>query len=173
MNVIDIIKQLIQAVLIYLIQVLVFRTTSLWDVAACFIYVGFLIQLPFYIPRVALLFITFVYTFSIDIFFNTPGIHTSAALLIIYIRPSVIRLLSPQGGYESVESVNIYNMGIQWHAAYAFILIFIHTTVVFLLESLGSMNFGTTLLKIFCTSLFTLLTVIIYQFLFLYKHNSR
>lgn len=173
MNVIDVIKQLIQAVLIYLIQVLVFRTTSLWNAAACFIYVGFLIQLPFYIPRVALLFITFVYTFSIDIFFNTPGIHTSAALLIMYMRPSVIRLLSPQGGYESVESVNIYNMGIQWHAAYAFILIFIHTTIVFFLESLGSMHFGTTLLKIFLTALFTLITVILYQFLFLYKHNSR
>lgn len=173
MNVIDILKQLIQAVLIYLIQVLVFRTTSLWDVAACFIYVGFLIQLPFYIPRLSLLFITFAYTFSIDFFFNTPGVHTSAALLIMYVRPSVIKLLSPQGGYESVESVNIYNMGIQWHAAYAFILIFIHTTLVFLIESLGSMSFGTTLMKIFCTSIFTLIAVLLYQFLFLYKHNSR
>jgi hypothetical protein len=173
MNVIDVLKQLIQAVLIYLIQVLVFRTTSVWDVAACFIYVGFLIQLPFYIPRMFLLFITFFYTFSIDIFFNTPGVHTSAALLIMYIRPSVIKLLSPQGGYESVESVNIYNMGIQWHSAYAFILIFIHTTVVFVIESLGSVGFGTTLLKIFSTSILTLITVLLYQFLFLYKHNSR
>jgi len=173
MNVIDIVKQLLHALLIYLIQVLVFRTTSLWDVAACFIYVGFLIQLPFYIPRIFLLLITFGYTFAIDIFFNTPGVHTSAALFIMYIRPSVIKLLSPQGGYENLESVNVYNMGIQWHAAYAFIMIFIHTSIVFFIESLGSVGFGLTLMKIFSTSILTLISVLLYQFLFLYKHNSR
>ncbi len=173
MNVTDIIKQFVQALLIYLLQVLVFRTTALWDVAACFIYIGFIIQLPFYIPSLGLLFITFAYTFAIDIFFNTPGVHTSAALLIMYVRPSVVRLLSPQGGYDSFESVNIFNMGIQWHAIYAFILILIHTTVVFLIESLGSTHFGVTFLKIISTTMLTLIAVILYQFLFLYRHNSR
>lgn len=173
MNVIDIVKQCVHALLIYLIQVLVFRTTTLWDVAACFIYLGFLIQLPFYIPRVFILLITFGFTFGVDIFFNTPGIHTAAALVIMYFRPAIIKLLSPQGGYESVESINIFNMGIQWHTLYAFIMIFIHTTLVFVIESIGSFNFGISLLKIFTTTMLTLVVVILYQFLFLYRRNSR
>lgn len=173
MNVLDIVKQAIHALLIYLIQVLVFRTTALWDVAACFIYIGFLIQLPFYIPRVYTLIITFLFTFGIDLFFNTPGVHTAAALIIMYFRPNVINLLSPQGGYETVESVNIFNMGIQWHTIYAFIMIFIQTTLVFVIESIGSFHLGTSLLKIITTTLFTLIVVILYQFLFLYKRSTR
>jgi hypothetical protein len=173
MNVTDLIKQLIQALLIYLIQVLVFRTTALWDVAACFIYVGFLIQLPFYIPRVWLLVLTFVYTFSIDIFFDTPGVHTAAALVIMYFRPSVIKLLSPQGGYESQDSINIFNMGIQWHVVYAFIMILMQTILVFTIESIGSFSFGHSFLKIISTAIVTLIAVVLYQFLFLYKRNMR
>lgn len=173
MNVLDIAKQFIHALLIYLIQVLVFRTTTLWDVAACFIYLGFLIQLPFYLPKIAILFITFCFTFAIDIFFDTPGVHTAAALMIMYFRPSIIKILSPQGGYESQDSINIFNMGIQWHTLYAFIMIFIHTTLVFILESIGSFHFGTSLLKIFSTTMFTLIVVMLYQFLFLYRRNTR
>ncbi|WP_299254784.1 hypothetical protein [uncultured Cytophaga sp.] len=173
MNVLDIVKQGIHALLIYLIQVLVFRTTTLWDVAACFIYTGFLIQIPFTIPKVYTLLITFIFTFCIDIFFNTPGVHTAAALVMMYFRPNIINLLSPQGGYDSVESINIFSMGIQWHTLYAFIMIFIQTTLVFVIESIGSFSFGNSIVKIFTTTLLTLVVVILYQFLFLYKRNSR
>lgn len=173
MNALDIAKQFVHALLIYLIQVLVFRTTTLWDVAACFIYLGFLIQLPFYLPKIAILFITFFFTFAVDIFFNTPGVHTCAALIIMYFRPSIIKLLSPQGGYESLESINIFNMGVQWHTLYAFIMIFSHITLVFIIESIGSFHLGTSLLKIIMTTLFTLIVVMLYQFLFLYRRNTR
>ena len=173
MNVLDIVKQFIHALLIYLIQVLVFRTTTLWDVAACFIYTGFLIQLPFYLPKISILVITFCFTFAIDIFFDTPGVHTCAALVVMYFRPSIIKILSPQGGYESLESINIFNMGIQWHTLYAFIMIFIHTTLVFIIESAGSFHVGISLLKILSTTLFTLIVVMLYQFLFLYGRTSR
>ena len=173
MNVVDIVKQLIHAFLIFMIQVLIFRTTALFGVASCFIYLGFIIQLPFAFPTMTNLFITFFYTLAIDIFFDTPGIHTCAALFIIFIRPNVIRLLTPQGGYESLENVSVFTMGIEWHAIYALILVFIHTFIVFSIESIGSFSLGTNLLKIVSTTILTVFTILLYQFLFLYKRSSR
>lgn len=173
MNVVDLMKQFFHALLIFLIQVLVFRTTSLFGVASCFIYLGFIIQLPFSFPPVAVLFITFCYAFCVDLFFDTPGIHTAAALIIMYLRPNIIRFLTPQGGYETMENVSVFTMGFQWHMVYAFIVIFVHTFIVFSIESLSYFNLGILLLKVFLTTLLTLFTVLLYQFLFLYKHASR
>jgi hypothetical protein len=173
MNVTDLIKQLLHALLIFLIQVLVFRTTSLFGVASCFIFLGFLIQLPFSFPAIPTLLITFCYTFAVDVFFDTPGIHTCAALIMMFIRPNILRLLTPQGGYESLENVSIFTMGIEWHAAYALILVFVHTLIVFSIESVEVFNLGTNLLKIFSTTILTVFTILLYQFLFLYKRSSR
>src|SRR4051812_23441705 len=149
MNVVDLIKQFFHALLIFMIQVLVFRTTSLFGIASCFIYLGFIIQLPFAFPPITLLLITFCYTFAIDLFFDTPGIHTCAAIIIMYLRPNIIRFLTPQGGYETIENVSVYTMGIQWHTVYAFIIIFVHTFIVFTIESLSYFHLGTMLLKVF------------------------
>ncbi|MBC7451283.1 MAG: hypothetical protein H7259_07315 [Cytophagales bacterium] len=173
MNVVDLIKQFFHALLIFLIQVLVFRTTSLFGVASCFIYLGFIIQLPFSFPPISVLLITFCYTLTVDMFFDTPGIHTASALLIMYLRPNIIRFLTPQGGYETIENVSVFTMGIQWHSVYAFIIIFVHTFIVFSIESLSYFNLSIMLLKVLSTTVLTLFTVLLYQFLFLYKHTSR
>lgn len=98
MNVNDLVKQLLHGFLILMIQIIIFRTTALWGVASCFIYIGFLIQLPFYIPTIFLLLITFGYTLMIDIFYDSPGLHTAAALAIMYFRNGIFRMMTPSGG---------------------------------------------------------------------------
>ncbi|MCU0415626.1 MAG: hypothetical protein MUE33_00440 [Cytophagaceae bacterium] len=173
MNITDVLKQLIHGLIILLFQIVLFRTSTLFGVASCFIYVGFLIQLPFYISTIGLLCITFGYTLLIDIFYDSPGLHTAAAVFIMYIRASIFKWMTPSGGYDNKENTSIFTMGFQWHLIYAFILIFLHTSLVFAIEWLSIGTLWSSLLKIISTTLFTLLVVMLYQFLFLYKRSGR
>lgn len=173
MNVNDLIKQLLHGFLILMIQIVIFRTTALWGVASCFIYVGFLIQLPFYIPTILLLLITFGYTLTIDIFYDSPGLHTAAAVAIMYFRNTIFRMMTPSGGYDNKENTTIFSMGFQWHLIYAFIMVFVHTTLVFSIELLSIGTIWNCFLKIFSTTVFTVLMIMAYQMLFMYKRNYR
>lgn len=147
------------------VHVLLISRLQLFDVGWCFFYLGFLLFLPIATPIVVMLAVSFLLGFSMDLFYDTGGLHAATAVLLGYLRPWVLRLLTPRDGYEAQDSVNIHQMGWQWFGLYLGLLVTIHHFVFFFLE-LGSFSaIGLTLLKVLASTLFTGITMLIVQLL--------
>jgi hypothetical protein len=148
------------------LHVLLISRLELFGLGWCFLYLGFLLFLPIATPIVVQLVLGFVMGFTMDLFYDTGGLHAATEVLLMYLRPWVLRLLTPRDGYDAADSVNIHQMGWQWFGVYIALLLALHHAAFFLLE-LGSLRvFGLTLLKILVSTLFTGLTLLIIQLLF-------
>ncbi|GGG57948.1 rod shape-determining protein MreD [Hymenobacter glacieicola] len=167
-GVLGIVWQLLRGVGYVALYVLLISGTDfvLFNLGWCFIYLGFLLFLPIATPIVVQLLLGFVTGVTLDIFFDTGGVHAAAAVLLMYLRPWVLRLLTPRDGYDTQDSVNIHQMGWQWMVVYLAMLTAMHHAAFFLLE-LGSFQVpGITLAKIVVSTLYTGLTLLIIQLVF-------
>ena len=79
---------------------------------------------------------------TMDIFYDTGGLHAAAAVLLGFLRPWVLRLLTPRDGYDSADSVNVHQMGWQWFGVYLALLVLLHHAAFFLLELGSFRHFG-------------------------------
>lgn len=164
--------QLLRFVFYMGLHMLIVSKLVLFNLGWCFFYLGFLLFLPIGTPIVLQLLLGFGTGLLMDMFYDTGGVHAAAAVLLCYLRPWVLRLLTPRDGYEAADSVNVHQMGGQWFVVYMSLLIGLHHLAFFLLE-LGSFRaFGLTLVKIVVSTLFTGLTLLIIQLIFFPTRRS-
>jgi len=71
-----------------------------------YVYILFIMLLPPKLPKVLVLVLGFAIGFTMDVFADSYGIHTAASILIAYIRPSILSLVSVKGG-EDLEAISI------------------------------------------------------------------
>ena len=154
-------------------QVLFFDKVVLFDYIFCFIYVGFLLTFPFELPVISAMLIGFATGLSVDVFTNTLGLNAGASVALMFIRPSISRVLTPHGGYPNNVSPRPNSMGLSWFASYAIILIFVHHFILFFVEQGGFEMFWRTLAKVVSSTIFTFLMVTIVQYLFAPKVDRR
>ena len=138
----------------------------LFDLGWNFFYLGFLLFLPISTPIVVQLLLGFVLGFTLDVVHDTGGLYAASAVLLAYLRPWVLRLLTPRDGYDAADAVNIHQMGWQWVLVYLLLLTALHHAAFFLLE-LGSFRApGLTIAKIVVSTLYTTLLLLIVQLVF-------
>src|SRR4028118_1471244 len=101
MNSKDIFQHTFYFIIYITLQVILIRNMVLFDVGFCFVYIAFLLLLPFDISKVMLLILGFSTGLLVDVFYDTIGIHAAACTLLAYIRPYVIMFTTPRGGYEA------------------------------------------------------------------------
>jgi len=147
-------------------QVLILQNVVLFHTAFCFLYIAYLLVLPVETNPMALIAIGFVMGLSIDTFYDSLGLHAFACVLIMYLRNYWLSNLTPQGGYNSNDTPSLALNGLQWFTVYATPMVFIHHSVLFFAEAGGFDMFWFTLWKIITSTLFTLLVILIAQFLF-------
>lgn len=160
------IQHIIQFILFVLLQTLLMDNLVLFSMGFCFIYIAFVLFLPIDINRVWLLLLAFIAGFTVDMFYDTMGIHAAASVLLAFLRPHILNLLTPRDGYDANDSVNIHVMGKSWFSTYALILILAHHTAVFFLETISFNDIWYTLAKILLSTLFTFVVMVILQLLF-------
>ena len=160
----NILSHIIRFLVYILLQVFILRHIELFSFAFCFLYIGAIIALPKDVNHSTLIFISFVTGLLVDSFYNTMGMHTAASVLISYLRPYVLLLLTPQRGYDDKTEFNIHNMGFVWFVSYCGLLTFIHHLFLFFLETSSFNIFFTTTLKVICSTIFTTAIIIIFQY---------
>ncbi|MFB6307626.1 MAG: rod shape-determining protein MreD [Flavobacteriales bacterium] len=166
----NLIINIIRFIFLVLLQVLILDQIYLNGYINPFLYIMFLMMLPFDIPHWFLLIISFLLGFSVDIFSNTLGLHTSACVLIGFIRPYILSSIEPRDGYEAGMKPELQYMGLNWYFHYAGILTLIHHLWLFYLEVFRFSDFFMTLWRVILSSLFTLILIIISQYL-IYKRR--
>ncbi|HOI00235.1 MAG TPA: hypothetical protein PLE85_06785 [Bacteroidales bacterium] len=152
------------------IQVLVLDHIYIGGYLNPYIYVLFILLLPFETPGWLLLLSAFSMGLSVDMFNGTGGVHAAAATWMAFVRPSVLRLISSTREYEPGLKPGISYLGFQWFFSYSLILIMLHHFLLFLLEVFSFRDFGDTLLRTVLSSALSFLLVLVAQYLF-YRRN--
>lgn len=159
---------IIQVILFFvyvLVQAMLLKNLVLFDSAFCFLYVAFILLLPFELSTMMTILIGFIMGFTIDIFYSSMGLHAFATVLISYLRNYWLSVITPQGGYDSGNTPTVATNGVQWFLVYSIPLVFIHHFVLFFLEASGFDMFWFTMLKIIGSLFFTMIVIIFLQFL--------
>jgi hypothetical protein len=143
-----------------LVQVVLLKNAVFFHTAFCFFYIGYLLRMPVETNHMALMVIGFIMGLLVDMFYDSLGLHTLACVLITYLRPYWLSLLTPQGGYDSGARPGINQFGMQWFLVYTTPLIIIHHGMLFFTEAGGFDYFWITLGKAGASTLYTLLLLV-------------
>ena len=155
-----------------LFQGLILNNVELGGYINPYLYVLFIISLPFETSRWLALILGFVIGVSIDSFTNTPGMHTSATVFLAFFRTYLLKIIEPRDGYAFNTKPNIHFMGITWYLVYVSTLVLIHHILLFYLEAFKLTPFFNILARVFLSSIFTVVLILIVQ-LFNYKPRTR
>jgi len=166
-------KNAFRFVFLLFLQVLVINHLQMSSLVTPFIYVLAILLLPFNTPRWLLLVSAFVFGFFLDIFSGTMGLNMSAALIIAFVRPTLLEMITFGREYDETDSPSIRTLGFDWFLAYASVMIVVHHAAIFFLETFRFTELTTTLLRIFYSSVATLFLVVLWQFLFGFRRIRR
>ena len=168
----DIVRNFLRFILLILLQVLIIKNIELGRFINPFIYVLFILMLPFETPNWLILILGFLTGLIVDMFYDTMGMHASASVFMAFCRPVVLKFFSPREGYEYSTQPTVQYLGVPWFVSYAGILVVLHHFVLFYVEVFRLSEFFSTLFRVICSSFFTMLLVIVSQFLF-YKNKEQ
>lgn len=166
-----ILANIVRWIILLLAQILLLRNLSYYNMATPFVYVLFLLLLPFGIPNILLYLIAFVTGLTLDAFYDTLGVHTAACIMLAFVRILFISVTVSRDGFDEPEPT-LGNMGFKWFLLYALLCIFSHHIVLFLLETFRLTELSYTLLRCLLSGLFTLFTVVLIEFVF-YNRKMR
>jgi rod shape-determining protein MreD len=158
-------------IFLVLFQVLILDNVRLGGYINPYFYIYFILLLPFETPRWLLLLLGFALGITLDIFVNTPGLNAAACVLMAFARPFVIRSISTGTEFMIGHSPSLRNQGMKWFLYYSISLILIHHLALFYLEIFRFSEFFLTLIRVILSSAFTLLLVMISEYLFYPKEK--
>jgi len=148
-------------IILVAIQVLVLNNVQISGYLNPYVYILFIMLLPPKLPKALVLILAFVMGFTIDIFSDSYGIHTAASVLLAYIRPSILSLVSVKGG-EDLEDISIKQLNFGRFFTYSGILCLIHHFTLFYLEAFRLNEFLDTFTRaLFSTAISLLLILMI------------
>lgn len=159
-------RYIINFIVLVLIQVFILNNIQLGGFVNPYFYVLFILILPFETPNWLLLIIALFLGLTIDLFSNTLGMHSSATVFMAFLRPHVLKIISPRDGYESETLPQLRFYGTSWYLRYAFILVFSHHLFLFYIEVFKLSNFFATFVRVILNTIFTLVLILISQYFF-------
>lgn len=167
----DIIRNGWRFVFLVVLQGLIFQRispdVSLFHYVNFIIFPLFILLLPFRTPHVLVIGLGFLIGLVLDLFFyNSPGIHASAATFTGFIRPMVLGILEPKSGYSLNQSPVKRHLGLSWFMSYASIMLFAHLFFYFSVEFFSFVFIGSILLKTLLSFIFSILFILVYIYVF-------
>jgi hypothetical protein len=157
--------QFISFFLYVIVQILLLKNVVLFNITFCFLYVAFILLLPVEMNNLVLMLVAFFLGFTIDIFYDSLGMHALALVMVAYLRNYWLATITPQGGYDSGSPPSLSANGLQWFLVYSLPLVFVHHAILFFVEASGFALFWYTMLKTMASLLFTTTVMLLLQYL--------
>ncbi len=157
---------IIRLLILVFLQVFVLENINLRGYINPYLYIYFILLLPFETPGWLLLISSFLLGFSIDAFLGTPGIHSASSVLMAFARPLVIKAIPSRKEFEPGMKPSISDLGFLWFFSYSAILILLHHSALFYIEVFRFTDFFSTFVRVIFSSIFSLMLAIIAQYLF-------
>ncbi len=171
----DLVRNIIRFAFFILLQVYVLnKVPHLHRFITPYIYYLFILWLPFSISRQWLLVIGFLTGLVLDYFTNSPGLHAAACLLVAYVRPFLIGVLTPKDSSD-FNYREPSPRAMQWtpYAVYVFVLTLLHHGYMTFLQWLDFGSFLDFIIKVVATTGISLLLIFTAEILFPRKLKFR
>lgn len=149
-----------------LVQALVINNLSLGYYVNPYIFPYFIMAIPFSTPSWLLIVIAFLTGITADAFSNSMGMHAAACVFMAFSRPAVLAFLTPKGSYENIDQPRLQGLGYAWFMVYTGVLTLLHHLIYFYLEVFSFDNFFLTLGKVFLSTLFSALLILLAVMIF-------
>ncbi|MDX1954505.1 MAG: rod shape-determining protein MreD [Chitinophagaceae bacterium] len=171
----DLLRNIIRFVVFIGIQVFVLdKIPPLHQAFVPILYFLFILWLPFSLSRFWLLVMGFLTGLTLDYFTPSPGLHAAACVLIAYVRPFLINVLTPRDSTEfNYREPSPKAMGWAPYSVYIIVLVLLHNSYLVFLEWLQFGSFWLFLVKILGTSAVSLLLIFTAELLFPRKMKFR
>ena len=166
----QIVRILFRFILLLLIQGLILHRLNIggtqFNYIQVLIYPLFIMMLPVQTGKIILILLGFVMGISVDIFYDSPGLHASAAVFTAFIRPFVLSTIEPRGGYKINSVPTKVQFGLQWFARYVSIMLILHLFWYFSVEVFQISQILKILLKTISSFIASIMFIGLYVIIF-------
>ncbi len=150
-------------VLALILQIVVIDNLEFLTFCNPFIYIVFILSLPFGISPITAMLLALPAGLAVDFASNTPGMHAAACVLIAYLRQPILNLIAFRNSYREGDIPSIYSYGLVWYLKYTVLMVSIHHVALFLIEQYDSFFVLPTLLRIVLSIIASTLVILLFQ----------
>ncbi|PAW95211.1 rod shape-determining protein MreD [Mucilaginibacter sp. MD40] len=168
-----ILTNLVRFVMLVLLQVFLLKNISLYNLATPYLYILFVLLLPFETPNILLFVLSFILGLTIDAFYDTPGLHAAACTLLALVRVLFISITVQKDGFDNEPEPTLSIMGFRWFFTYALILTLFHHFFLFNLEVFRLSEIDYTLVRFLLSTVFTVFLILVSGLLFFRKKERK
>lgn len=157
---ITIVRELGLALLLVLLQALLFNQIHLFGVAIPLVFIYVILRFPVAMSTAWVLTLSFLLGLVVDIFSNTPGMNALACTIVAFVRSRVFALYLPHGNDYTTEIPSIRTLGMWVYIRYALTMTFLYALVLFVIESLTLFDPLYMLLRIVGSTILTFVLIL-------------
>jgi len=150
-------------VVLIVLQIFLFGRLDVSIYVNPLVYIAFIILLPMEIPGAALLLLGFLAGVTMDFFTGMAGVNTIATVFAAFCRPVALNYIVGKDEVKEGGIPNVNSVGLTKFMRYAGIIVFLHSAVYFILESLSWSYFHHVLIRIALSSVVCLIAVYFVQ----------
>jgi rod shape-determining protein MreD len=155
------------------IQVFLLKNISLYNLSTPYLYILFLLLLPFDTPNWLLFPIAFVTGLTIDAFYDTPGLNAAASVVLVLVRILFISVTVQKDKFDNEPEPTLSMMGLRWFFTYTLTLTLVHHFFLFIIESFNLSGFGYTIGRFIFSSIFTIILILISSLIFFRRKERK
>jgi rod shape-determining protein MreD len=152
-------------------QVFLLKNIGYYNLSIPYLYILFILLLPFGIPNWLLFFLAFSTGITIDMFYDTLGLNAAACTFMAFIRIIYISITVQRDGFDNEPEPSMGIMGFRWFIFYSIILTISHHLILFTFENFKFGELGYTLIRVLLSSIFTVTLILISEFAFFSKKS--
>lgn len=167
-----IIVNTIRFLLLVFMQAFLLKNMSFYNLSAPYFYILFILLLPFETPNALLFILSFLLGLAVDAFYDTPGLHAAACVVLALVRILFINITVQKDGFDNEPEPTLSIMGFRWFFTYAVILTFAHHFFLLNLEVFRLSEIQYTLSRVVLSSIFTVFLILVSGLLF-FKRKER
>ncbi|GAB3933301.1 rod shape-determining protein MreD [Mucilaginibacter myungsuensis] len=164
---------LVRFVVLVLVQVFLLKNITLYSLSIPYIYILYILLLPFEIPNILLFLLAFLTGLTVDAFYDTPGLHAAACVLLAFVRILFINITVQKEGFDNEPEPTLSVMGFRWFFTYASILTLFHHFFLFNLEVFSISEIQYTFTRFIISSVFTVFLMLITGLLFFRRKERK
>ena len=153
-------------------QVFLLKNITLYNLSTPYLYIMFILLLPFEVPNLLLFALAFILGLTIDAFYDTPGLHAASCVMLAFVRILFISITVQKDGFDNEPEPTLSVMGLRWFFTYALILTLAHHFFLFNLEVFRLSEVPYTLSRFVLSSIFTVFLMLLSGFLS-YRRKER
>lgn len=165
-----IIKNVIRFLILVFVQVLVLKQVNIgttnFDYIHFFIYPLAIILLPIDTSKVAVLIYAFFLGLTIDVFYDSPGVHAAACVFMAFLRPFILTGLAPDTGFKKTSIPTASSFGLIWYLQYSGLMMVAFLSVYFSLRAFTFVYIIDILANTFFSFLASMVVILLHQILF-------